>query len=52
MIFGMPLQNRVDPFADIFRTHARGTIMGNRGGALHNSDREIMRSYNRAQALR
>jgi hypothetical protein len=41
----MPLQNRVDPFADIFRTHARGTIMGNRGGALHNSDREIVRSY-------
>lgn len=41
----MPLQNRVDPFANIFRTQARGTMMGNRGGALHNSDREIVRSY-------
>jgi len=41
----MPLQNRVNPFGDIFRTHARGTMMGNRGGALHNSDREIVRNY-------
>ena len=37
----MPLQNRVDPFGDIFRTPARGTMMGNRGGALHDSNREI-----------
>jgi len=43
--FGMPLQNRVDPFGKIFRTAARGTMMGNRGGALHNADREIIRSY-------
>ena len=41
----MPLQNRVDPFGNIFRTAARGTMMGNRGGALHNSDREIVRRY-------
>jgi hypothetical protein len=41
----MPLQNRVDPFGTLFRTPARGTMMGNRGGALHNSDREIVRSY-------
>ena len=41
----MPLQNRVDPFGNIFRTPARGTMMGNRGGALHSSDREIVRSY-------
>lgn len=41
----MPLQNRVDPFAKIFRTPARGTMMGNRGGALHNSGGEIVRSY-------
>ena len=41
----MPLQNRVDPFGRLFRTHARGTMMGNRGGALHNSEREIVRSY-------
>jgi hypothetical protein len=41
----MPLQNRVDPFGNLFRTSARGGIMGNRGGALHNSDREIVRNY-------
>ena len=41
----MPLQNRVDPFGTIFRTAARGTMLGNRGGALHNSDREIVRGY-------
>src|SRR5580700_6521211 len=41
----MPLQNRVDPFGALFRTDARGTMMGNRGGALHNSEREIIRSY-------
>jgi hypothetical protein len=29
----------------IFRTAARGTILGNRGGALHNSDREVVRRY-------
>jgi hypothetical protein len=41
----MPLQNRVDPFGNLFRTPARGMMMGNRGGALHNSEREIVRSY-------
>jgi|SRR5579883_159447 hypothetical protein len=41
----MPLQNRVDPYGAIFRTPARGTMMGNRGGAIHNSDREIVRRY-------
>ncbi len=41
----MPLQNRVDPFGNLLRTPARGTMMGNRGGALHNSEREIVRSY-------
>jgi len=41
----MPLQNRVDPLGNLFRTHARGTMMGNRGGALHNSAQEIVRSY-------
>ena len=41
----MPLQNRVDPFGNLLRTRARGTMMGNRGGALHNSDREIVRRY-------
>src|SRR6266567_2446413 len=41
----MPLQNRVDPFGNLFRTFARGTMMGNRGGALHDADREIVRRY-------
>ena len=41
----MPLQNRVDPFGNLFRTAARGTMMGNRGGPLHNDEREIVRSF-------
>jgi hypothetical protein len=41
----MPLENRVGPFGNIFRTPARGTMMGNRGGALHNSSKEIVRAY-------
>lgn len=41
----MPLQNRVDPFGQIIRTAERGTMMGNRGGALHNEQREIVRQY-------
>ncbi|MEP6716404.1 MAG: hypothetical protein ABJC09_12605 [Terriglobia bacterium] len=40
----MPLQNRIDPCGRIFRTEARGTIMGNRGGVLHR-DREIVRTF-------
>lgn len=47
----MPLQNRVDPFGVIFRSPARGTMMGNRGGALHNDQREIVRSYKCARWL-
>jgi hypothetical protein len=41
----MPLQNRVDPFGNLFRTHARGSMMGNRGGVLHNGDQEIVRTF-------
>src|SRR5258708_7610528 len=41
----MPLQNRVDPRGVIFRSTARGTFMGNRGGALHNDNREIVRQF-------
>lgn len=41
----MPLQNRVDPCGAIFSAAARGTFMGNRGGALHNQKREIVRQY-------
>jgi hypothetical protein len=31
----MPLQNRVDPFGQLFVDPARGTFMGNRGGRFH-----------------
>jgi hypothetical protein len=41
----MPLQNRVDPFGRIIRTSARGTFLGNRGGAIHNDRREIVRPF-------
>lgn len=41
----MPLQNRVDPHGMIFASVARGTFMGNRGGALHNREREVVRQY-------
>lgn len=41
----MPLQNRVDPFGDIVRTSARGSMMGNRGGRMHNEDRELIANY-------
>jgi hypothetical protein len=36
-----PLQNRVDPFGDLFATPERGTLMGNRGGRLHRPDRTL-----------
>ena len=41
----MPLENRVDPFGVLFRTSARGTMLGNRGGCLHNENREIVRPF-------
>lgn len=41
----MPLQNRVDPFGALIRTPARGTFLGNRGGAIHDENREIIRPY-------
>ena len=41
----MPLQNRVDPRGAILAVAARGTFMGNRGGVLHNDNREIVRHY-------
>ena len=37
----MPLQNRVDPFGNLFATPARGTLMGNRGGKIHTADRKL-----------
>lgn len=41
----MSLQNRVDPFGNLFRTPARGTMMGNRGGVIHDDRREIVAAY-------
>lgn len=40
----MPLQNRVDPTGAICTDPARGEFMGNRGGALHNAERQIVRT--------
>jgi hypothetical protein len=37
----MPLQNRVDPFGDLFADAARGLLMGNRGGRLHDGQRKL-----------
>ena len=37
----MPLQNRVTPSGEIIATPARGTMMGNRGGAFHTSERTL-----------
>jgi len=37
----MPLQNRVDPFGNLFASPARGTLFGNRGGRIHRDDRTL-----------
>ncbi len=37
----MPLQNRVDPFGELFADPARGLLMGNRGGRFHGDDRTL-----------
>lgn len=37
----MPLQNRVDPFGELFASTARGTLFGNRGGKFHRDDRTL-----------
>jgi hypothetical protein len=39
----MPLQNRVDPFGELFATAARGLFMGNRGGRIHTDDKKLTR---------
>src|SRR5262245_8710709 len=39
----MPLQNRVNPFGELFATPARGTMFGNRGGRFHRDDRTLGR---------
>lgn len=37
----MPLQNRVTPFGELIIDPARGLLMGNRGGRLHNTKRRL-----------
>jgi hypothetical protein len=37
----MPLQNRVAPYGEILALAARGTLMGNRGGRLHDAQRRF-----------
>src|SRR6185312_3182718 len=39
----MPLQNRVDPFSELLMTPVRGTLMGNRGGKIHSTDKRLGR---------
>ncbi|GLS17032.1 hypothetical protein GCM10007874_00470 [Labrys miyagiensis] len=38
-----PLQNRVTPFGEIVALSARGTMMGNRGGRLHDDHKRLRR---------
>ncbi|MGJ5820056.1 hypothetical protein [Paludibaculum fermentans] len=45
----MPLQNRVTPEGLLIATEARGTLMGNRGGAIHNDQRQIVRPFKSRQ---
>ena len=37
----MPLQNRIEPFGELFANPARGTFMGNRGGRFHTGARTL-----------
>lgn len=37
----MPLSSRVSPFGELFAHSARGTMMGNRGGRLHDAHRKL-----------
>jgi hypothetical protein len=37
----MPLQNRITPFGEFIATSARGMLMGNRGGRLHDDERRL-----------
>ena len=39
----MPLQNRVNPFGELFATAARGTLFGNRGGRFHTDAKTLTR---------
>jgi hypothetical protein len=37
----MPLQNRVSPLGELFASSVRGTMMGNRGGRIHDGNRTL-----------
>jgi hypothetical protein len=37
----MPLQSRVDPFGNLFASPVRGTLMGNRGGRIHDTHKKL-----------
>ena len=37
----MALQNRVDPFGELFAAPVRGTLFGNRGGKFHRDDKTL-----------
>src|SRR5438093_957635 len=37
----LPRQNRVTPFGDLIAIPERGTLMGNRGGRLHDATQTI-----------
>src|SRR5689334_14507846 len=39
----VPLQNRVDPFGELFATPSRGLFLGNRGGRFHTDDQKLIR---------
>jgi hypothetical protein len=39
----MPLQNRVDPFGELFVDPSLGLFMGNRGGRIHTGERTLTR---------
>ena len=46
----MPLQNRVTPFGEIVAVPDRGSLMGNRGGCLHDGARRLGRARWRSAA--
>ncbi len=37
----MPLKNRVTPFGELLQSPARGLLMGNRGGRIHDERRQL-----------
>ena len=41
----LPRQNRVTPFGELIATPERGTLMGNRGGCLHDTTQRIVRPF-------